>query len=125
MKITQEMKDKLEVLKKTPVECDVFEKAKNNVYIVRGVELLSINDMAFSDMKLSRIMSILSMFDFCLRSNRIVLNVNEAEMALFKSYASIMYESRYSDLVYEMLKDDIKRINALYNSGGYFVVDCC
>lgn len=125
MKITQETKDKLEALKKTPVECDVFEKMKNNVYIVRGVELLSINDMVFSDLKLSRIMSILSMFDFCLRSERIVLNMNEAEMALFKSYANIMYESRYSDLAYKMLREDIERIDSLYNSGGYFVVDCC
>lgn len=125
MKITQETKDKLEALKKTPIECDVFEKMKNNIYIVRGVELLSINDMVFSDMKLSRIMSILSMFDFCLRLERIVLNVNEAEMALFKSYANIMYESRYSDLAYKMLREDIERIDNLYNSGGYFVVDCC
>lgn len=125
MKITQEMKDKLEALKKTPVECDVFERMKNNIYIVRGVELLSINDMVFSDLKLSRIMSILSMFDFCLRSDRIVLNVNEAETALFKSYANIMYESRYSDLAYKMLREDIERIDNLYNSGGYFVVDCC
>lgn len=125
MKITQETKDKLEALKKIPVECDVFERVKNNIYIVRGVELLSMNDMAFSDMKLSRIMSILSMFDFCLRSDRIVLNVNEAETALFKSYANIMYESRYSDLAYKMLREDVERIDSLYNSGGYFVVDCC
>lgn len=123
MKITQETKDKLEALRKTSAECDVFKKVKNNIYIVNGIELLSMNDMTFSDLKLSRIMSILSMFDFCLGSDRIVLNEYEAETALFKSYANIMHESRYSDMAYKMLREDARRIEALYDSGGYFVVD--
>ena len=117
------MKDELEALKKIPVECDVFKRVKNNIYIVNGVELSSMNDMTFSDMKLSRIMSILSMFDFCLGSDRIVLNEYEAETALFKSYANIMHESRYSDMAYKMLREDAQRIEALYDSGAYFVVD--
>lgn len=123
MKITQETKDKLEALKKTPVECDRFERAKNNIYIIKNIELLSMNEMIFIDQKMARIMSILSMFDFYERSNRIVLNIEDAEMALFKSYASAMYRSRYADSVYKLLKEDIERINTLYNSGAYFVVD--
>lgn len=122
MKITQEMKDKLEALKKTLVECDEFERAKNNIYIIKNIELLSMNEMIFIDQKMARIMSILSMFDFYTRS-RIVLNIEDAEMALFKSYASAMYRSRYADSVYKLLKEDIERINTLYNSGAYFVVD--
>lgn len=122
MKITQETKDKLEALKKAPVECDVFERAKNNIYIIKNVELLSMNEMIFIDQKMARIMSILSMFDFYTRS-RIVLNIEDAEMALFKSYASAMHRSRYADSVYKLLKEDIERINTLYNSGAYFVVD--
>lgn len=122
MKITQETKDKLEALKKTPIECDEFERTKNNIYIIKNVELLSMNEMIFIDQKIARIMSILSMFDFYARS-RIVLNIEDAETALFKSYANAMYKSRYADSVYKLLKEDIERIDALYNSGAYFVVD--
>lgn len=123
MKISQEMKDELEALKKVPVKCDEFKKAKNNIYIIQNVELLSMDEIAFIDKKMARIMSILSMFDFHAESNRIVLDIEDAEMALFESYADVMYKLRYTDSVYRFLKEDIEQINALYNSGAYFVVD--
>lgn len=123
MKISQETKDKLEALKKIPVKCDEFKRAKNNIYIIKNVELLSIDEMTFIDQKMARIMSILSMFDFHAELNRIVLDIEDAEMALFESYADVMYKLRYTDSVYKFLKEDIERINALYNSGAYFVVD--
>lgn len=123
MKISQEMKDELEALKKVPVRCDEFKRAKNNIYIIKNVELLSMDEMTFIDQKMARIMSILSMFDFCAKSSRIVLDIEDAEMALFESYANVMYKLRYTDSIYKFLKEDIERINALYNSGAYFVVD--
>lgn len=123
MKISQQMKDELEALKKVPVKCDEFKRAKNNIYIIKNVELLSMDEMTFIDQKMARIMSILSMFDFRAESSRIVLDIEDAEMALFESYADVMYRLRYTDSIYKFLKEDIERINTLYNSGAYFVVD--
>lgn len=117
------MKDELEALKKIPVKCDEFKRAKNNIYIIKNMELLSMDEMIFVDQKMARIMSIFSMFDFHAESSRIVLDIEDAEMALFESYSDMMYKLRYTDSIYKFLKEDIERINALYNTGAYFVVD--